>query len=526
MKNLKFEAEAGEDGYFLIPTVGEQNRPSGLVRFRPRPDMEECYSAHDLPVFGIKRGNHAILAVVSGADSNYSLIFGVKNNRYYLYPRFETPAEVTLFELEGDDAGYCGMARRYRRYQLERGACRPLKERCNDYPVLKEALPALEIRVRMAWKPVPPDILEQTPENEPPMTVAVTFDRACEILDECHRRGIRKAEFCLVGWNKSGHDGRFPDLLPVEPLLGGPDGLKRLVEKAREYGYLLSCHTNLLDSYTISKRLDRNDWLLDADGTPHKGGCWGGGQSYYLCPEMAHKHYAAEDFELLKNLGFRGLHYLDVMSIVAPNPCYHPDHPLTKGEAAAWRGKTLSLARERIGGSASEGGLDFCIGDLDYALYVWFDLDPARSELIDELVPFWFIVYHGIVLYNAATCCANAMIKEEPELQLKNIELGGRPLAYFHSRFLHSGSNWMGDRDLRCSTDEELRHGAGKLAGAEKLYDTLSDLQYEFLEEHKMLTPEVAYTRYSDNSIVIVNYGNREFHWEKGAIAPKSFRRF
>ena len=33
-----FCATAGTDGYFLIPTVTESNRPSGLVRFHTRTD--------------------------------------------------------------------------------------------------------------------------------------------------------------------------------------------------------------------------------------------------------------------------------------------------------------------------------------------------------------------------------------------------------------------------------------------------------------------------------------------------------
>lgn len=529
----EFLADAGDNGYFLFPTVHEQNRPSGIARFRPRPDMEVCYHSNDMPVFGVKKGDHAFLAAVSGMGLSFSLVSGVKAGKYYMYPRFrlqgrkpyENP-EIKLFELNGEDANYSGMARRYRLYQLERGACRPLRDRVKDYPVLADAVPSLEVRIRMAHKPVPSPILEQTGENEPPMTVTVTFDRAGEILDECHKQGIRHANFCLVGWNKSGHDGRFPDMFPAEPLLGGEDALKGLIAKARSYGYLISCHSNLYDSYTISKRLDRNDWLIDSDGDIHRGGNWGGGQSYLLCPEMAHNHYADADFEALKKLGFRGLHYMDCMSIMPPHPCFHPEHKLNIREAGEWRGKTLTLARESIGGSASEGELDFCIGSVDYVLYVLFELVPKHEGFVDEFVPFWFLTYHGIVLYNSGTPCVNAMMKDDPELALKNIEFGGRPLAYFYSKFLSSGAHWMGNEDLRCGTGEELRYGVEKMAEAEKMYASLCDLQYEFLEEHRMLTNEVAFTRYSDGSIIVVNYGKDVFAYEGNEIPAKSFVRF
>ncbi len=528
----EFRASAGDDGYFLIPTFTERNRPSGLTRFRERPDMEHVSRSNDMPVFGINRGNSGILAVVSGMGLTYSIVVQVKNGCYTMFPRFhfdggkpyEAP-EILRFDLTGTDADYSGMARRYRRYQIERGACIPLRERAEKYPVLAEAAKGAEVRIRMAWKPVPPPVLEQTEENEPEVHAAITFRRAGEILDECYRQGIRHAEFCLVGWNIGGHDGRFPDLFPVEPKLGTLDDLKALIAKAKGYGYLICCHTNVLDSYSVSKRWRRNDLLLDRDGSEHKGGCWGGGQSYFFCPKMAHEHYAVQDFDDLAALGFRGTHYLDVMSIVEPNPCYHPDHPLNPREAGDWRGKTMALAREKIGASGSEGGLDFMIGDLDYVLYALFELNPKMPELCDEYVPFWFIVYHGIVLYNSSCESVNAMIKRNPDLALRNLEYGGRPLAYFYAKFLSTGSNWMGNEDMGCATDGEMRNAVSKLAESIRSYSERCDLQYEFLEEHKKLADRVALTRYSDGSVILVNYRDDAFLYEGKTVPPHGFLR-
>ena len=47
-----------------------------------------------------------------------------------------------------------------------------------------------------------------------------------EILRRFKAAGIDNAEFCLVGWNKGGHDGAFPDLFPVEKTLGSEDELR------------------------------------------------------------------------------------------------------------------------------------------------------------------------------------------------------------------------------------------------------------------------------------------------------------
>ncbi|MBQ4159669.1 MAG: hypothetical protein IJD83_01945, partial [Clostridia bacterium] len=68
----------------------------------------------------------------------------------------------------------------------------------------------------MAWKPVPCTIAEQTPENEPDVHVACTFDDVIKVMEAYKKAGVSKAEFCLVGWNMKGHDGRWPQILPVE----------------------------------------------------------------------------------------------------------------------------------------------------------------------------------------------------------------------------------------------------------------------------------------------------------------------
>lgn len=85
---------------------------------------------------------------------------------------------------------------------------------------------SIEVRVRQGWKPVPSPVENQTPETEPPVHAACTFDRVCDIVDEFKKHGIPEAEFCLVGWNIGGHDGRFPQIFPVEPKLGGAENLK------------------------------------------------------------------------------------------------------------------------------------------------------------------------------------------------------------------------------------------------------------------------------------------------------------
>ena len=155
-----------------------------------------------------------------------------------------------------------------------------------------------------------------------------------------------------------------------------------------------------------------------------------------------------EDVELFRNFGFNGIHYLDVYSILIPEPCCDPRHPLTRDEAAEWSRKTLEFFRDGLGGVASEGGWDFCAGSLDYVLYPVFHLRPELPAICDRTVPFWHLVYHGILLYNSACDTVNAAVKSDRRLFLRNMELGGRPLDYFYADFVSNGEHWLGCEDL------------------------------------------------------------------------------
>ena len=134
------------------------------------------------------------------------------------------------------------------------------------------------------------------------------------------------------------------------------------------------------------------------------------------------------------------------------------------------------------------------------------------------MVPFWQIVYHGYVLSNPSSDTINYTIKEK-DRELYFMELGGRPLMYFYSRFVNDGvgklSNWMGLNDLRCDDDEQL---AESVKAVKKAYDnikTYSYLQYEMIEHHEKVSENMYRTTYSDGTVVTVDYSTNNYTVEK-----------
>ena len=304
-----FSAETGTDGFLLISSI-EGSHYSALTSFRPREDCEEIFPDSSMPLYACRRGNQAILAIVTGMKFDYSLVLGVRDGRYYLYPRFilngagaYEDIEIRFLRFSGA-VRYPELARAYRNFQLEHGACRSLRDKAAERPVLKEYIDTIECRIRLAWKPVPSTVDDQIAGvNEPEVHAELTFRNVDDIISEFHKQGIDKVNFCLVGWNAGGHDGRFPDLFPVEPKCGTLKELEELVAKARKTGYLITAHTNLIEGYSVAKRFDRDYVLRKPDGSDHRGGNWGGGKSYLLCPKMVYEHYLDQDLEDLKRSG-------------------------------------------------------------------------------------------------------------------------------------------------------------------------------------------------------------------------------
>ena len=256
-------AETGDEGYFIALHTGNNDYidndicgdgllDTGLMFFRKRTDMLFVNHRPKMYLYGVKKKDTCFIGIATGLTFQTDFVFEVKNGFYYNYARFliegEEPYEeptIELHLLDGDNADFNGMAREYRKYQLSNG-CVAIKDRLNEH--LKYSAESMYIRIRNAWKTVPTPVLEQTIENEPEITVACDFKRTIDIMRAYKAAGIDKAEFCLVGWNKKGHDGRWPQILPVEETLGGEEGLREVIKVAEELGYKMTCHTNSTDA--------------------------------------------------------------------------------------------------------------------------------------------------------------------------------------------------------------------------------------------------------------------------------------
>jgi len=238
-----------------------------------------------------------------------------------------------------------------------------------------------------------------------------------------------------------------------------------------------------------------------------------GGDPWHVCAKPAYEHYAKTDFPVIRDYGFNGLHYVDELTACAPIKCYSKDHPTSRKQVLEYYRKIAKLSTELFGGFQSEAWFDFINADVDYVLYtsVESEVTHLHNPLFDEIIPFWVLTYHGLVMSNATSKTVNYPIKTKAD-RLKFIEYGGRPLLYINSKFC--GRDWMGAEDLYSDSDEAIEASVDAIKKASDEYEVLKHLQFEFMENHEKISDGVYRSTYSDGTTITVDYNKETYSVE------------
>lgn len=521
-------AKAGDEGYWILPRtisrVGEMQ-----TFFTEREDVDYAYEKPMMSWYGIKKAGLCCLVRVY-RNYWYKMHAIIKDNVYSVFPEFDFTVHDEAYDdirievvMLPEDADYNAMARAEREIRLSRGEIVTLAEKCKR-PAVEYARKYPLIRIRMGWKQSPSPVFHQTEQTEPDMFVACDFQRVCDIADELKRQGVEGAELQLVGWNRSGHDGRFPQLFPADPRLGGTEGLKKTIDYVKSLGYRISTHTNTIDCYTIADTFEWDDVVVRRDGNYHQCGHYSGGYAYHVCLEKQWKN-TKRDLPQLAAMGEDGLHFTDVISIEVPDDCHAPGHPSTTENGVVYAQKIIEYTRGLFGGFSSEGCMDFALKDLDFGLYGTFGNGFGKKVIpvADRYLPLFEVAYHGTVLYNPTATTVN-YTAQPPEERLSMILRGGKPAMYFYSKFRTGGQkNWMGENDLTCRTDEELRWSVARIKEAADEQLTLADMQLLFMDRYDILGNGIEIATYSDGSRIVGNFADEPVDFEGVSISAKGY---
>ena len=524
-------ANDGEEGYF----VAEDGLLYGFKHAGMKEYKRDAKNLR-LSMSCIKTEQGAYLVIAKSLQFESIQTYRHKEGKYSFSYEYDLskcgayePLIIDFYPMPKGADDYSAMARRYREYLIETDQMpKMLKERVGENEHLAYAAKAPEIRIRQGWKPVPTPVEHQTLENEPEMRVAMTFDQVKDLIDELKRQGVDNAQLCLVGWNHKGHDGRYPTVFPVEPALGGEEELRECIAYGEANGYRVVGHTNRTDIYEISSDWnDGADAAKNPDGSLQKNRAWSGGLMYNICYKQSHDKYFLGYEPKVAELGFRGLEYVDVLSIIKPHVCYDPTHPCTRREGVEYANKMLQGLRDMFGGSQSEGGCYFVAKSLDYAMYVTMALNRLTNKEkyphIDDYAPIWHIVFNGYLLHNPASQTVNFTLKE-PAYALRNAEYAARPMFYFNSAFVDDPKkNWMGNSDLTYKDKADLERSVAVIKKGYDEYKKWQHLQFCTLDDHFELAEGVKCSVYSDGTRVVVNYTKEPYVFECQEVAPESY---
>jgi len=466
-------ADYGDSGYFLLP-----NFCGALMRFNVEEESElrdmvygdqaEYEHYVTMPVCGMKHQRLSCLCIITegrydsrvvtrsektGDSYSYTLCPGfiLRHAKEDAVIRDEREIQFITFAPESD---YNTMAVRFRQYLLEERGMIPLCERLPDNEVLAYTSESYHCKIFHGMK------FDRHYDGSEDMTVTTTFAETEEIARVMKADGIDKCTFFLVGWNPEGHDGKWPSRFPVEEKLGGIEGFKKLKATLGELGYRLSVHDNHVDAYKCSEYFPYLDIVTDRSGESVGGSQWGGGATYRICPSSMPTPKSLLDLERIKGLGIDGIYYLDNM----PSPiftCHNPKHPVSRREWAKGINRMAQSVKDTFGCISAEGYQDYALDNIDMPwkvhapfrkLTAYFDKVP----LLEELVPFFQVSYHGIRLYHTEYAWTyNTVGWNLKQATALEVALGSMPMNEVQERAQWYIPSW---RDWRTQMESQYKN--------------------------------------------------------------------
>jgi len=523
-------AKVGEDGYMFVP-----DGPGGLIRFKgDRANISKGYihqvygleptnminfdrsgeRREDIsyPVFGVKRGDQAFVAVISkGGDSSNIAAMppGIKSSFYnvftnqiyredYLYmrsrestpvkavqkKRLETDREIEYRFLKGDKADYVGMADAYRDYLSDNGMLgEPLKP-VKNIPLYLKVMGGTfnEAYGRVEYFP------------------ATTFDQATDMVKGLQDRGVDNIEVIYYGWQNMG-GYQLDDRFPIEKKLGGTAGAKAFIDEMKKRDIDVQFYDDFVWLNTENTGLSpKSSGIRGVDGTVSVFEGW------FLSKPARTVDMSYKAIQKLKDIGVSGVLYDWVGEMIFHD--YDPTAIATRGDTVKIYSGLLDYTRKTLGWSGVYRGNDYSLANIDYIMQMQYE--SSFDFMIDETVPFYPIVVHGYVPYSFN----DGNLRNDVEAEfLKAIEYGAMPSFYL----THEESRKLRDGGMYFLFNSQYEKWADRIGAEYKQFDQLAKAFAQRIIDHEKLAEDRFATTYEDGTRVIVDYGKKTFEIEKGA---------
>ncbi len=300
------------------------------------------------------------------------------------YPR---RARLVFFE-QGD---YVTLTKRYRRHAIETGLFVSLDEKIARQPQVGKMIGAAVIGPDISVRIQPGSHFHgKHPEKLTP------FAERADQVRALAARGVERAHVLVKGWGVRGYDNLHPDFLPPSPEAGGWEGMRALSDACREVGFQFAIHDNYRDYYHDAPSFRKHYAVQRENGDVWSYAYWYGGMQSELCASQAPGLFRRNLLALEQGGVRMDGAYLDVFAVVAPEECYHPEHPMTRRQCMEYRAECFALIRARAGVVGSEEPSDWAGPHVDYVDHVHTAEANGRHAGIP--IPLFSLVYHDAML--------------------------------------------------------------------------------------------------------------------------------
>lgn len=531
----------GDEGYLFVPEGS-----GSLIRFNNGKSEQSSYyvdvygwdygkkktelvdeTRSALPVYGIANGDSSFLAVMEeyGTISTVQADVSGRNNSYnYAYATYEVihsdkmdisaKSDRTVLAFEKDvpegkivqsytffaGTDYVNMAETYRDYLMKKY---PELQKAADteLPVAVEFIGAIDRVKQVLGFPV------KRPE------VLTSFKEAQEILTEMLADGYENLSVRYSGWMNGGISHKMAKNIKLTSGMGGKRALEALTDYANSNGidlYLsgrveVANNSNLLNGFLRSRDAAKHVSKETVEHSPFSA-IWFGelkdarmGSYYLLRPSVC--------IELMEGLAKKaasynaGVGFEDIGYLLSAD--YNPKRPVTREQVMKLQ--TEAMAKIRANGTKVmiSAGNEYALPYADIVTNV--DLEGRTLAILDESVPFYEIVVHGLVSY---TGDAINLSGDARTSVLKCAEMGaGLSFAFMKS-----------DADALQNSEYMDYFGAyydGWKGWAKEYYlrykEEMAGLNNQYITGHSVLEPGVTTTTYENGTVVYVNYNNEAY---------------
>jgi len=316
-----------------------------------------------------------------------------------------------------------------------------------------------------------------------------------------------------------------------------PETIKAMNEMDGVLTSRYDIYQDLMDPQVVERQLRRvhPDWtqagwpkdiMLDGNGNSRKGWRVKGkdGQMYpcgVLCDRQAPKYARQRAPAELRTHPYR-CRFIDTTTASPWRECYHPDHPMTRGDSRGWKMELLRIMSEDMKlVTGSETGHDAAVpyvhyfeGMLSLGPYRIPDAGRNMREIWDEVpervakfqvghkyrLPLWELVYHDCVVaqwywgdYN------NKLPALWDKRDLFNILYGTSPMFMFNRQLFNQNK----ERFVQSYKD---------------VCPVVRAVGYAEMTDHRFLTPDrnVQQTRFANGNTITVNFGSNSYRLPDG----------